>query len=102
MPLYARVNETQWNPDQVERGIKLTEDTIIPAYEKHPGFRGYYLLTEPGGEGAMAITMWDSHENMESSAAIARAMIGELKGILKAPPETRHYEVTFNVQPKGE
>src|SRR5919199_562980 len=58
--------------------------------------------TEPGGEGAMAITMWDSEENMESSAAIARAMIGELKGILKAPPQTRHYEVMFNVQPEGE
>jgi hypothetical protein len=99
MPLYARVNETQWNPEQVEAGIRLTEEKIIPAYQEHPGFRGYFLLTEPGGDGAMAITMWDSEENMESSAAIARAMIGELKGILRAPPETRHYEVMFNVQP---
>jgi hypothetical protein len=99
MPLYARVNETKWNPERVEEGIKLTEDTIIPAYEKHPGFRGYFLLTEPGGDGAMAITMWDSEENMESSAGIAKAMVGELRGILRAPPETRHYEVMFNVQP---
>jgi hypothetical protein len=100
--LYARVNETQWNPERVEEGIKLTEETIIPAYQKHPGFRGYFLLTDPSGEGAMAITMWDSQENMESSAGIARAMIGELKGILRAPPDTRHYEVMFNVQPEGE
>jgi hypothetical protein len=99
---YARVNETQWNPERVDEGIRLTEETIIPAYQKHPGFLGYFLLTEPGGEGAMAITMWDSEENMESSAGIARAMIGELKGILRAPPETRHYEVMFNVQPEGD
>jgi hypothetical protein len=102
MPLYARVNETKWNPERVDEGIKLTEDTIIPAYEKHPGFRGYFLLTEPGGDGAMAITMWDSEENMESSAGIAKAMVGELKGVLRAPPETRHYEVMFNVQPEGD
>ena len=100
--MYARVNETQWNPEMVEEGIRLTEETIIPAYQEHPGFRGYFLLTEPGGEGAMAITMWDTEENMESSASIARSMIGELKGILRAPPETRHYEVMFNVQPGGD
>lgn len=102
MPLYARVNETRWNPERVDEGIRLTEETIIPAYQRHPGFRGYFLLTDPTGEGAMAITMWDSEENMESSAAIAKAMIGELRGILQAPPETRHYEVMFNVQPEGD
>jgi hypothetical protein len=102
MSLYARVNETQWNPERVDEGIKLTEETIIPAYERHPGFRGYFLLTEPGGAGAMAITMWDSEENMESSAGIAKAMVGELKGILRAPPDTRHYEVMFDVHPEGD
>jgi quinol monooxygenase YgiN len=102
MPIYARVNETKWHPERVDEGIKVTEETIIPAYEKHPGFRGYFLLTEPGGDGAMAITMWDSEENMESSAGIARAMVAELKGLLQAPPETRHYEVMFNVQPEGD
>jgi len=95
------MNETKWNPERIEEGIRLTEQTIIPAYEEHPGFRGYFLLTDPSGEGAVAITMWDSEENRESSASIAKAMIGELKGILRAPPETRNYEVMFNVQPEG-
>jgi hypothetical protein len=102
MALYARLNETKWNPERVEEGIKLTEKTIIPAYEKHPGFRGYFLLTDPSGDGAVAITMWDSEENRESSAGIAKAMIGELKGILRAPPETKNYEVMFNVQREGD
>jgi len=97
--MHARVNATQWNPDRVEEGIRVTEETIIPSYQKQPGFRGYFLLTEPGGEGAMAITMWDTEEDMEASAAVARAMIPELKGILKAPPETRNYEVMFHVEP---
>ena len=102
MPFYARVNETKWNPERVEEGIKLTEETIIPAYEKHPGFRGYFLLTDPSGDGAVAITMWDSEENRESSEGIAKAMIGELRGILRAPPETKNYEVMFNVQREGD
>jgi len=97
--MYARVNATQWNPEKAEEGIRLTEEVIIPAYQKEDGFRGYFLLTEPGGAGAMAITMWDTEEDLERSAAVARAMIPQLKGILRAPPETSNYEVMFNVQP---
>jgi quinol monooxygenase YgiN len=97
--MYARVNATQWNPDKADEGIRLTEEVIIPAYQKEEGFRGYFLLTEPGGEGAMAITMWDTEADLERSAAVARAMIPQLKGILRAPPETSNYEVMFNVQP---
>ncbi len=97
--MYARVNATQWNPEKAEEGIRLTEEVIIPAYQKEDGFRGYFLLTEPGGEGAMAITMWDTEADLERSAAVARAMIPQLKGILRAPPETSNYEVMFNVQP---
>jgi quinol monooxygenase YgiN len=97
--MYARVNATQWDPDKAQEGIRLTEEVIIPAYQKEDGFRGYFLLTEPGGEGAMAITMWDTEADLERSAAVARAMIPQLKGILRAPPETSNYEVMFNVQP---
>ena len=95
--MYARVNATEWNPERVEDGMKLTENTIIPAYQKHPGFRGYMLLTEPGGERAMAITLWDSEDNLESSAGVARAMVGELKDILRARPVAQDYDVRFFV-----
>jgi hypothetical protein len=96
--MHARVNATQWNPEEVERGMRLTEETIIPAYQRQPGFRGYILLTDPGGAGALAITLWDTEEDREASASVAQAMIGELKGILRAPPDTRNYEVRFLVQ----
>jgi hypothetical protein len=95
--MHARVNATEWNPEKAEEGMRLTEEKIIPSYQEHPGFRGYILLTEPGGEKAIAITLWDTEEARESSAAIARAMVGELKGILQAPPKTDNYDVRFYV-----
>lgn len=97
--MYARVNTTEWNPEKVDAGMRLTEEKIIPSYQQHPGFRGYILLTEPdGGPHAVAITLWDSEETRESSAGIARAMVGELKDVLQAPPKTDHYDVRFCVQ----
>jgi hypothetical protein len=95
--MYARMNTARWNPERYEEAMDLTRDTIIPAYQEHPGFEGYILLTEPGGDKGVAITMWDTEENMESSTEIARRMTGELKGILAEPPLTENYEVTIKV-----
>jgi len=96
--MYARVNATEWNPEKVEQGMRLTEDTIIPAYQECKGFRGYILLTEPSGDKAMAVTLWETEEDMEASVEVARAMVGELKGILRAPPQAQNYLVRFFVE----
>ena len=56
--------------------MQLTEETIIPAYQSTPGFEGYMLLTD--GEKGVAITLWDSEENRESSIEIAQRMTAEL------------------------
>jgi hypothetical protein len=96
--LYARMNTARWNPDRYDEAMKLTEDTIIPAYQEHPGFAGYILLTEPGNDKGVAITLWESEETRESSIEIAQRMTGELRGILAEPPLTENYEVTFDVR----
>jgi heme-degrading monooxygenase HmoA len=96
--MYARMNTARWNPERYDEAMKLTEDTIIPAYQEHPGFEGYILLTEPGSDKGVAITLWDSEENRTSSEDIARRMTAELKGILAEPPLTENYEVTFKVK----
>lgn len=97
--MYARVNATEWNPEKVEDGMRLTEERIIPSYQEHPGFKGYILLTEPDdGPHAIAITLWDTEENRESSAGIARAMVAELKDVLRAPPKTDNFDVRFYVE----
>ena len=46
----------------------------------------------------MAITLWDTEENRESSIAIAQRMTAELRGILAEPPVTENFEVTFDVR----
>jgi hypothetical protein len=97
--MHARVNSTEWNPEKVQDGIRITEEKIIPSYQGLPGFRGYVLLTEPGGHRAMAITMWDTKEQMDASGAVARAMVGELRDLLRAPPTATEWDVMFNVQP---
>jgi hypothetical protein len=97
--VYARMNTARWNPETFDDAMKLTEDVIIPAYQEHPGFQGYILLTEPGSDKGVAITLWDSEETRESSIEIAMRMTAELRGVLAEPPLTENYEVTFDVRP---
>ena len=93
--MYARMNTARWREDTYDEAMKLTEETIIPAYQNHPGYQGYLLLTD--GDKGVAVTLWDSEENRESSNHIAQRMIGELKGILAEPPLTENFDVTFDV-----
>jgi len=92
--MYARMNTARWNPETYERAMQLTKETIIPAYEEHPGYKGYMLLTD--GEKGVAITLWESEETRESSIAIAQEMTAELRGILAEPPLTENFEVVFD------
>jgi hypothetical protein len=94
--MYARMNTARWAPETYDRAMKLTEETIIPAYQNHPGFKGYLLLTD--GEKGVAVTLWDSEENRQSSESIAQDMIGELRGILAEPPVTENFNVDFDVR----
>ena len=98
--MYARMNTSRWNPETREQALKLTSDTIIPAYRKHPGYRGYVLLLEPDGEKGIAITLWDTEEDRESSVEIARAMTAELRGVLREPPTTENFDVVADI-PSG-
>lgn len=94
--MHARVNATRWKPEKIEEGLDLTWNTIVPAYREQPGFRGYLLLTEPGGDKAMAITIWESEEEMQASAPVAQAMIPKLSEIIQERPVTETYEVTVH------
>jgi quinol monooxygenase YgiN len=96
--MHARVNATRWYPEKIEEGLKLTWDTIVPAYKEQPGFRGYYLLTEPGGDKAIAITLWETEADMEASAPVAQAMIPKLKDLIQERPVAEAYEVTVRVE----
>ncbi|MEA2479991.1 MAG: hypothetical protein QOJ07_1913 [Thermoleophilaceae bacterium] len=96
--MHARVNRTRWHPESREEAERFTHETIIPAYREAEGFRGYMLLTEPGGDAAMAITLWETEANMEASAPIAQSMIPQLRNFIQAPPVTEAFEVTIRAE----
>lgn len=93
--MYARTNIAHWHPETFDHAMKLTREVIIPSYRAASGFKGYMLLTKPGEDIAMAITLWETEADMQASESIAQAMIPELRGVLAEPPKTERYELTI-------
>jgi len=91
------VNTARWNAETRARALEMTYDTIIPAYERHPGYGGYILLLDPESDKGIAITLWETEADRESSLEIAKAMTSELRGVLREPPVTENHQAIVHL-----
>jgi hypothetical protein len=69
--MHARVTRFEGSPSDVDKGIKLIKDEIIPNAKKMQGFKnGYWLIDRMSGKG-VAITLFDSESSVRSSEGSA-------------------------------
>ena len=81
--MFARVSTFQGPPDQTAEGIRVAREQILPAARLQPGFLGIYLLYDPEGGRSLAITLWETEEDMrasEEAALRARTESAEVSG----------------------
>jgi hypothetical protein len=98
--MYARVSQYRGRPDRVEEGIRHVNSNDISAME---GSRGAYLLVDRQSGEAMTITLWDSAEAAQRTAAAAttlRSAISEAFGDPQ-PPIVKTYEVAAHFPARG-
>ena len=57
----ARVTRFEGSPSDLDKGIKLIKDTIMPSAKKMSGFKnGYWFIDRASGKG-MAVTLFDNY-----------------------------------------
>jgi len=81
--MFARVSTFQGPPDQTAEGIKVAREQILPAARLQDGFLGIYLLYDREGGRSLAITLWETEEDMrasEEAALRARTESAEVSG----------------------
>ena len=69
--MYARVSTFQGPPDQTAEGIRIAREQILPAARLQDGFVGIYLLYDREGGRSLAITLWETEEDMRASEEAA-------------------------------
>ena len=81
--MFARVSTFQGPPDQTAEGIRIAREQILPAARLQEGFLGIYLLYDREGGRSLAITLWETEEDMrasEEAALHARTESAEVSG----------------------
>lgn len=97
--LYARLTTVQGRPEKVEDGIRYMHESVIPAAQQLPGFRGLISLTDRKSGKGLSLTLWQSEDALrqsEETGAKLRADAARRFGATSEPSVER-YEVIAQV-----
>jgi len=62
--MFARLLRIYLKIDRIDEAKKLFEKKVVPACKKQKGFAGAYFMTDPKTGEGVAITFWESQEDM--------------------------------------
>jgi hypothetical protein len=71
--MYIRVTTLSYDIAQEEKVFRMTDEQLIPAFKRLPGFVSYVAGVDRSAQRGVSITMWD---NMEHAAGLRTALGG--------------------------
>lgn len=69
--MLARLHTLEATPEQLEAGLRIVQDDLLPWARESTGFRGAIGLVDPGTGKALLLTLWADEETRANSAAAA-------------------------------
>jgi heme-degrading monooxygenase HmoA len=66
--MFARVITAQAETEGFDGAVRLIEQQL-PGVRQQPGFKGYYLLTDADTGKLIAISLWETREQMDAVTA---------------------------------
>jgi quinol monooxygenase YgiN len=97
--MVARVTTLQLQLGKLDAFLRIFQDEIAPIAAAQPGFGGITLLTDPQFGKVVAFGLWDSEADLlASDRAYYQTKLGEVSGLLAAPPLRETYEVSVQVE----
>ena len=95
---FAYVAIGEFKPGKFSEAEQLYEQAVSTYTQ---GFKGSYLLQEPGTDKGIAIILWESVEDMEANQNQAyQAILNHMTPLFAKPPTTAFYEIVSEIQPE--
>lgn len=96
----AQVTIGEFQLGKFEEAQQLYQDAVS-TYSA--GFRGAYLLREPGSDRGISIILWDNEEMMQANdSEVQQAILRKMAPLFVGKPVTATYEVVSETQPPTE
>lgn len=97
---FAYVAIGEFKLGKFEEAKRLYEEAVS-AYSN--GFKGTYLLQEPGTDRGISIIFWESAADMEANRTEAHEhLIQQMTPLFAKPPTIAFYEVVCDIKPEPE
>jgi heme-degrading monooxygenase HmoA len=96
--MFARVSRLQENIDDLDEGVRVFREKLLPQVEAIPGFVGLQQLVNRTTGETLAVTFWDSEEAMGASESQADQIREEAAGLTAGEIRSvERYEVVLRV-----
>ena len=94
--MFARVSTFTGGVQDLDQGIVLARERIVPRLEEHQGFKGLMLIVDRAAGVASAITFWESEEDLAASQEDNQQLTEQAAHAFEVQVEVRNYEVAFS------
>ena len=94
--MFARVSMFTGGVRDLDQGVVLARERIVPRLEKHQGFEGVMLIVDRAEGVAFAITFWKSEEDLAASQEDDQHLTEMAAQAFGVPVEIRNCEVAFS------
>ncbi|NCJ07701.1 antibiotic biosynthesis monooxygenase [Synechococcales cyanobacterium C] len=94
---YAYVAIGEFKPGKFNEMRHLYEEAV-GTYGQ--GFKGAYLLQEPGTDRGISVIFWESIEDMEANhTQVYDQILAQMSPLFVSPPATHTYELVCAIDP---
>lgn len=93
--MYARQVTMELKPNTRADFTRKLESEIIPILRKQKGFQDEISFSNPTGNQAFAVSLWDNKENADAYSKGSYAEVTKLlSSLVDGTPEVKNYEVS--------
>ncbi|QIN78407.1 hypothetical protein GBA65_07575 [Rubrobacter marinus] len=101
--MFARISTFEGLAEQTAEGIRLARRQLLPVARLQEGFRGMYLMFDPESGRSLAMTLWETEEDMaRSEEAVRRARTESAAVAGERVASVERYEVALSEPVTGE
>jgi hypothetical protein len=92
--MYARVTTFKGSPEQIDEGVRIFREDVIPWLRDATGFRGWVVLVDRVRERSLGLTFWATEEAARDDQASGGPLRDEVAATVGASMQTLEvYEV---------
>ena len=100
--MFARVLKSQLKIDKIAEATRTFREVVLPLCRKQRGFKGAYYMSDAKSGESVAVTLWESEDDMLANEAshFFQEQVARFIPFYAKPPIREAFEVTIREEGK--